>query len=246
MIQAVGLKKHYGSFSALHDVTFQVGAEEVVGFLGPNGAGKTTSMRILTTFLPPSGGSAMVAGYDVVKQPAEVRRRIGYLPETPPLYPELSVREYLRFVGKIKGLRGAELRSHFDETVEVCGLSAVTGRVCGQLSKGYKQRVGLAQAIIHRPEVIILDEPTSGLDPQQILEIRKLIRDLKKRHTVLISTHILPEVVETCSRVVIIANGRTTLEGSIADLTKEKTLEERFLAAVAKDSFSIHASGGEP
>lgn len=236
MISAVGLRKQYGGIAALHDVTFEVGAQEVVGFLGPNGAGKTTTMRILTTFLTPSQGQASVAGFDVVKQGAEVRRRIGYLPENPPIYPELNVGEFLRFVGKIKGLSGGTLRKRIEETVEVCGLTAVFGRVCGQLSKGYKQRVGLAQAILHKPEVIILDEPTSGLDPQQILEIRKLIRTLQEQHTVLLSTHILSEVIETCNRVVIVAQGRTILSGSLAELTKEKTLEQRFLEAVSSDN----------
>ena len=234
MIRAQGLGKEYGGFRALHEVSFEVAAQEVVGFLGPNGAGKSTTMRILTTFLPPTEGSASVAGFDVVKEAAEVRKRIGYLPETPPLYLELTVREYLVFVAKIKGLKGKILKERLESTLVSCGLTQVRDRICGQLSKGYKQRVGLAQAILHNPEVIILDEPTSGLDPEQILEIRKLIRELREKHTVLLSTHILSEVIETCSRVIIISQGRTILQGELAELTREKTLEQRFLEAVSQ------------
>lgn len=233
MIRAEGLSKNYGGFQALHEVSFEAKSQEVVGFLGPNGAGKSTTMRILTTFLPPSSGAASVAGFDVVKQAAEVRKRIGYLPESPPLYPELTVREYLNFVGKIKGLSKRSLRENLEKTLHSCGLTQVSDRVCGQLSKGYKQRVGIAQAILHEPEVIILDEPTSGLDPEQILEIRKLIRDLKERHTVLLSTHILSEVTEVCSRVVIVSQGRTIVQGDLAELTKAKSLEQTFLEAVS-------------
>ena len=234
MIRAQGLGKEYGGFRALHEVSFEVAAQEVVGFLGPNGAGKSTTMRILTTFRPPTEGSASVAGFDVVKEAAEVRKRIGYLPETPPLYLELTVREYLVFVAKIKGLKGKILKERLESTLVSCGLTQVRDRICGQLSKGYKQRVGLAQAILHNPEVIILDEPTSGLDPEQILEIRKLIRELREKHTVLLSTHILSEVIETCSRVIIISQGRTILQGELAELTREKTLEQRFLEAVSQ------------
>lgn len=238
MIEANGLTKKYGGLTALRDVTFRVDSHEVVGFLGPNGAGKTTTMRILTTFLPPTGGTATVAGIDVGKDPKAVRERIGYLPESPPLYYELNVTEYLRFVSKIKGVPRKAMKGRIEEMLEVCGLTGVRKRVCAQLSKGYKQRVGIAQAIIHKPEVIILDEPTSGLDPQQILEIRRLIKGLREKHTVILSTHILSEVTEVCSRVVVIAGGRTILQGELGELTREKTLEQRFLDAVSDDSVS--------
>lgn len=239
MIRVQALRKNYGDIQALDDVSFVAEAGEVVGFLGPNGAGKTTTMRILTTFLPASSGEAEVAGFDVFRQAEEVRKRIGYLPETPPLYPELTANEYLTFVGKIKGLTGRALRERLEVILETCGLTHVRHRVCGQLSKGYKQRVGLAQALLHNPQVIILDEPTSGLDPEQILEIRKLIHNLRKNHTVLLSTHILSEVKEICSRVVVIAQGRTRFSGLLEDLTREKTLEQAFLDAVSNPNAEI-------
>lgn len=216
-------------------MNFSVAAGEVVGLLGPNGAGKTTTMRMLTTFLAPSSGTAVVAGYDINRRGAEVRKQIGYLPETPPLYPELRVVEYLRFVAKIKGVARREVDARVGEVLERCLLTDVEKRLCSQISKGYRQRVGIAAALVHRPKVIILDEPTSGLDPAQIIEIRALIRDLRKEHTVILSTHILPEVAETCTRVIIVAGGRVVVEGQIAELTAEKSLEERFLEAVASD-----------
>ena len=233
MIEANNIGKRYGDIQAVRGVSFKIPDGEVVGFLGPNGAGKTTTMRMLTTFLPPSFGGAHVGDFDIIKHPAEVRRILGYLPETPPLYMELRVGEYLRFIAKIKGIPRAQQASAVDEMISRCGLSDVTKRLCGQLSKGFRQRVGLAQALIHKPKVIILDEPTSGLDPAQIIEMRKLIRDLQGKHTVVLSTHILPEVIETCSRVIIIAKGQIRVDGNLAELTKEKNLEERFLDAVA-------------
>lgn len=235
MIEAKSLTKRFGAIEAVRGVSFSIGDGEVVGLLGPNGAGKTTTMRMLTTFLPPSTGSAVVAGFDVLKQADQVRRHIGYLPETPPIYPELTVREYVTFVAKIRGVASRNVADAVKRAIERCALSGVADRLCGNLSKGYRQRVGLAQAIVHEPKVIILDEPTSGLDPKQIIEIRQLIRDLKGKHTVVLSTHILPEVAETCSRVIIIANGRITVEGSLAELTANATLEERFLEAIATD-----------
>ena len=239
MIEAVNLYKRYGEVEAVRGVRFRIEDGEVVGLLGPNGAGKTTTMRMLTTFLPPSEGTAIVAGFDIRKDAESVRRNIGYLPESPPIYLELSVREYLTFVAKIKGIPRKLVRASVDEMVQQCGLEDVHKRLCGQLSKGYRQRVGLAQALIHRPKVIILDEPTSGLDPAQIIEIRSLIRGLKGKHTVVLSTHILPEVAETCSRVIVISKGKITVEGALADLTKDKSLEERFLEAVAVEDVDI-------
>ncbi len=208
MIAASNLTKRYGEISAIDDVTFRVEKGEVLGFLGPNGAGKTTTMRILTGFIPATSGSAIVAGYDVFEQPREVKRRIGYLPETPPLYNELTVLEYLRFAAKIKGIRGRAVASAIDSVVPRCGLEPVIKRLIGNLSRGFRQRVGLAQALVHNPEVLILDEPTVGLDPKQIIEIRELIKGLAGTHTIILSTHILPEATALCQRVVIINKGR--------------------------------------
>ncbi len=236
MIETFKLTKRYGNFEAVAGIDLQIGRGEVVGFLGPNGAGKTTTMRMLTTFLPPSSGTAKIAGFDILRQGAEVRRRIGYLPETPPLYPELRVGEYLEFVGQIRDLRGAELKRRIGEVLAQCSLSDVERKLCGELSKGFRQRVGLAQALLHLPEVIILDEPTSGLDPAQIIGIRRLIHELKDRHTVLLSTHILPEVAQVCSRVVIIAEGRIAADGSVEELTAGKSLEHRFLEVISTES----------
>jgi len=236
MIEAKGLVKRYGAVEAVCGLDFSIPDGQVVGLLGPNGAGKTTTMRMLTTFLPPSGGTAKVAGFDIRKDAQAVRKNIGYLPETPPLYLELTVKEYLRFVAKIKGVAKSAIPSAIDRMVDKCGLSGVYTRLCGQLSKGYRQRVGLAQALIHEPKVIILDEPTSGLDPAQIIEIRSLIRELREKHTVVLSTHILPEVAETCTHVIVISRGKIQVEGPLAELTQNKTLEERFLEAVSADN----------
>lgn len=235
MIEASGLVKRYGAVEAVCGLNFSIADGDVVGLLGPNGAGKTTTMRMLTTFLPPSGGTARVAGFDIRSEAEDVRRSIGYLPETPPLYLELTVKEYLKFVAKIKGVSRTARAGAIDRMIDRCGLSQVFNRLCGQLSKGYRQRVGLAQALIHEPKVIILDEPTSGLDPAQIIEIRSLIRGLKGKHTVVLSTHILPEVAETCSKVIVISKGKIQVEGDLAELTQNKTLEERFLEAVSAD-----------
>ncbi|MBP9837100.1 MAG: ABC transporter ATP-binding protein [Proteobacteria bacterium] len=235
MIEAQNLSKIYGDVYAVNSLSFSIKTGEVVGLLGPNGAGKTTTMRMLTTFLPPSSGTAKVAGFDIYKEADQVRKNIGYLPETPPLYPELTVNEFLNFVAKIKGIPSKSLKSSVDEIIELCGLKNERKKLCSQLSKGYRQRVGIAHAIVHRPKVIILDEPTSGLDPAQIIEIRQLIKSLKDKHTVILSTHILPEVTETCSKVIIIAHGKIKVEGDLAELTKEKTLEQRFLEVVATE-----------
>lgn len=235
MIEVSDLSKRYGRVAAVRGISFNINPGEIVGFLGPNGAGKTTTMRMLTTFLPPSDGTARVAGYDILKQSDDVRRNIGYLPETPPLYPELKVVEYLNFVAALKGVAPGILRGAVDSVIERCRLNDVADRLCGELSKGYRQRVGLAQALVNSPRVLILDEPTSGLDPSQIIEIRKLIKELAEKHTVILSTHILPEVSEICSRVVIIARGKIIVEGEIAKLTAEKSLEEKYLEAVSSE-----------
>lgn len=219
MIKVEGLTKRYASHTAVNGISFQVEKGQIVGFLGPNGAGKTTTMRVLTCFMPPSGGSANVAGYDVVDHPMEVKKRIGYLPETPPLYPEMEVGEYLDFVGRLKGIPSANLAARVDEVADRCAVGDVKNKMIAKLSKGYRQRVGLAQAIIHNPDVLILDEPTSGLDPQQIIETRDLIKGLAGDHTIILSTHILPEVEQICERVIIIARGRLVATDTVANLT---------------------------
>lgn len=208
MIEVKQLTKRYGDITAIQDVSFRVEKGEILGFLGPNGAGKTTTMRILTGFIPATSGTAIVAGYDVFEQPMEVKRRIGYLPEHPPLYHELTVTEYLKFVGRIKGLSRQKLPDALDRVIERTGLKEVRGRLVGNLSRGFRQRVGLAQAMIHEPEVLILDEPTVGLDPKQIIEIRQLIKQQAGERTVILSSHILPEVTATCQRIVIIHEGK--------------------------------------
>src|SRR5579862_6006856 len=218
MITAKGLTKRYARNTAVNDISFEVAKGQIVGFLGPNGAGKTTTMRILTCFLPPTSGTATVAGFDVLEQPGEVKKRIGYLPEMPPLYLEMTTGEYLNFVGRIKGLSGADLQKRVDYVCERCRVSDVRAKIMGKLSKGYRQRVGLAQAIIHNPEVLVLDEPTAGLDPKQINETRDLIRSLAGDHTIILSTHILPEVEQTCEQVIIIAKGKLVATDSVHNL----------------------------
>lgn len=219
MIKVEGLTKRYARTLAVDNVSFEVGKGQIVGFLGPNGAGKTTTMRVLTCFLPPSEGRAEVAGYDVSKEPMEVKRRIGYLPETPPLYPEMEVEEYLNFVGRLKGVPKADLARRVAEVAERCNVADVRKKLISKLSKGYRQRVGLAQAIIHNPDVLILDEPTAGLDPKQIIETRQLIKSLAGDHTIILSTHILPEVEQTCQQVIIINKGKVVATDSVANLT---------------------------
>jgi ABC-2 type transport system ATP-binding protein len=219
MIKVQGLTKRYARHVAVDHISFEVGKGQIVGFLGPNGAGKTTTMRMLTCFMPPTEGSAEVAGFDVVEKPMEVKRRIGYLPETPPLYPEMEVAEYLDFVARIKGLPTAGRQARIDEVMGRCAVADVRHREIGKLSKGYRQRVGLAQAILHNPDVLILDEPTSGLDPAQINETRALIRELAGDHTIVLSTHILPEVEQICERVIIIAKGKLVATDTVANLT---------------------------
>ena len=214
MIEVNELAKTYGEVVAVEGISFAVGKGTILGFLGPNGAGKTTTMRMLTCYLPPSGGQAKVAGFDVFEESMEVRKRIGYLPEQPPLYLDMTVRAYLRFVARIKGVAGVQLNGRIDDTMEKTGIAHHQHTVISHLSKGYKQRVGLAQALVHNPDVLILDEPTVGLDPKQIIEIREVIKGLAGEHTVILSTHILPEVSMTCEKIVIINGGRIAGEGT--------------------------------
>ena len=219
MIEVQHLTKRYGRVTAVDDVSFRVEPGEILGFLGPNGAGKTTTMRILTGYMPASEGHATVAGYDVFTHPIEAKRRTGYLPETPPLYPEMTVREYLDFVARIKDVPAGERRSRVETVMKRVRVDDMATRHCGKLSKGYRQRVGLAQALIHNPDVLILDEPTAGLDPKQIIETRDLIRGLAGTHTIVLSTHILPEVAQTCQRVIIINKGRVVAVDTPDNLT---------------------------
>ena len=219
MIEVQHLTKRYGRVTAVDDISFRVERGEILGFLGPNGAGKTTTMRILTGYMPATEGKAIVAGFDVFDQPIEAKRRTGYLPETPPLYPDMSVAEYLDFVAKVKGVPSNGRRERIRYVMERTRISDMGERLTGRLSKGYRQRVGLAQALIHNPDVLILDEPTAGLDPKQIIETRQLIKELAGDHTIVLSTHILPEVSQTCQRVVIINKGRVVAVDTPDNLT---------------------------
>ncbi len=232
MIRVENLTRYYGNFPAIEDVTFDVEKGEILGFLGPNGAGKSTTMRILTCYLPATSGRATVAGFDVFEQSMEVRKRIGYLPEHPPLYPDLTVETYLDFVAKIKGVPAKERQRAIDEVISDVGLEEVRKRTIRKLSKGFKQRVGLAQALVHNPEVLILDEPTVGLDPKQIIEVRELIKNLAGKHTVVLSTHILPEVSMTCDRVLIIDKGRVVAEDTPQNLAAKVKSAERIVMEV--------------
>ncbi|HJY88281.1 MAG TPA: ABC transporter ATP-binding protein [Candidatus Acidoferrales bacterium] len=233
MISVKELTKRYARNTAVDQISFQVEKGQIVGFLGPNGAGKTTTMRMLTCFLSPTSGTATVAGFDVLEEPLEVKKRIGYLPETPPLYPEMRTEEYLLFVGKLKGLSGIELRRHIDRAYERCAIADVKNKLLGKLSRGYQQRVGLAQALLHNPEVLILDEPTAGLDPKQINETRDLIKKLAGDHTIILSTHILPEVEQTCEQVIIINKGKLVATDSVNNLQSRARGAESVLVEVA-------------
>lgn len=235
MIEAQGLTKFYGKHPAIRGLTFHARRGEIVGFLGPNGAGKTTTMRILTGYMPPSSGSARVAGFDVLEQSLEVRRRVGYLPETVPLYPEMSVREYLGFMGSLRHVD--ELEQRVGQAIEEVDLGSRADSFIGNLSKGLRQRVGLAQALLHRPEVLILDEPTIGLDPAQIIEVRRLIQELGKERTVLLSTHILSEAQQVCNRVLIINRGSIVAEDTPENLQAQLAGAERL---------SVRAAAGSP
>ncbi len=239
MIKADRLTMHYGPVVALNNVSFEVNRGEIVGLLGPNGAGKSTTMKILTTYLHPSGGTAQVAGMDILQKPLEVRKVIGYLPEILPLYMDMEVKYYLDFVGRARGLSGAKLRERIDVVVEECGLKAMYRRIIRELSKGYKQRTGLAQALVHDPDIIVLDEPTSGLDPHQIVEIRDLIRGLAKSKTVILSTHILQEVEAVADRIVIINRGQVVGIGTIEELRHRALNAERTSVSVKADRAEV-------
>ena len=241
MIDVQQITKRYGQHTAIDRVTFSVAKGEVLAFLGPNGAGKTTTMRILTCFMPPTEGRATVAGFDCLDQPLEVKRRIGYLPETPPVYQELTVDEYLRFVGRLRGLAGAMLTTAMSREIERLGLGSVQYRLIGNLSRGYRQRVGLAQALIHDPPVLILDEPTVGLDPKQIIEIRELIKSLAGSHSVILSTHILPEATAVCQRVVIINSGRIVAEDTPDRLSTRLRHSEKIALTLTRAPADVEA-----
>jgi len=233
MITVKDLTKKYARNVAVDHISFEVKQGEIVGFLGPNGAGKTTTMRMLTGFLLPTSGTASVAGFDVLEQPLEVKKRIGYLPESPPLYHEMITDEYLTFVGKLKRLSGEELKKRVTYVCERCAITDVRTKQLGKLSRGYRQRVGLAQAIIHNPDVLILDEPTSGLDPKQINETRDLIKSLAGDHTIILSTHILPEVEQTCEQVIIINKGKVVATDSVRNLQGRATGAESVMLDIS-------------
>jgi ABC-2 type transport system ATP-binding protein len=239
MITVKELTKRYAHTTAVSQISFEVARGQIVGFLGPNGAGKTTTMRMLTCFLTPTAGTATVAGFDILENPLEVKKRIGYLPETPPVYPEMRITEYLTFVGRLKGLSGAQLRDRVGYSCERCAIADVKDKIIGKLSKGYRQRVGLAQAIIHNPDVLILDEPTAGLDPKQINETRDLIKSLAGDHTIVLSTHILPEVSQTCEQVIIINRGRIVATDSVSNLQNRAKSGESVLVEVAARNGSL-------
>lgn len=232
MIEVEHLTKRYGSFTAIDDISFKVEKGEILGFLGPNGAGKTTTMRIITGFMPPTKGIARVAGYDVAEKPIEVKRRIGYLPELPPLYTDMTVKEYLDFAGKLKQIPSRKIDRKIDDVCEKVDILDVRNKTIKTLSKGYRQRVGVAQALIHDPEVLILDEPTIGLDPIQIREVRELIKSLAGEHTVILSTHILPEASMVCNRVAIIDKGKLVAQDTPAGLAKSLKGAERLKLSV--------------
>ncbi len=240
MIKVEGFTKRYARNVAVDNISFEVPKGQIVGFLGPNGAGKTTTMRVLTCFMPPTFGTARVAGFDVLKEPLEVKKRIGYLPETPPLYPEMEVVEYLQFTGRLKGIPKSDLARRVKEVTERCAIGEVMTRLIGKLSRGFRQRVGLAQAIIHNPDVLILDEPTAGLDPKQIIETRALIKQLAGDHTIILSTHILPEVGQTCQQVIIISKGKLVATESVENLTKRlHGAESVVVEAVAPEGSAV-------
>jgi ABC-2 type transport system ATP-binding protein len=235
MIEVSNLVKKYGDFTAVQGISFQVPKGEILGLLGPNGAGKSTTMKILSAFMPATSGTAKVAGFDVFEEPMEVKRRVGYLPESPPLYLEMRVREYVEYVAELKQLEKSRVKERVDFVLDHCGLTENQRRVIGTMSKGYRQRVGIAQALVHDPEVVILDEPTVGLDPVQIVEIRDLIKSLAKNHTVILSTHILPEVVMTCDRVVLISQGLKLVDDTVENLAhgSGETLEKAYIKIVS-------------
>ncbi len=238
MIHVAGLTKFYGPIAALSDASFDVGQGEIIGFLGPNGAGKSTAMRILTGFASATRGTARVAGFEVHSNPLEVKRRVGYLPERVPLYEEMTVKGFLRYVTEVKGVPRMGRTAEVGRVMERCGLGEIGGRLIRNVSKGFRQRVGLAQALVGNPPVLILDEPTVGLDPRQIVDIRQMIKDLGKEHTVLLSTHILPEVAVVCERVIIINQGRIVTQDRLENLAgpgASRTLEDAFIQAISAE-----------
>jgi ABC-2 type transport system ATP-binding protein len=239
MIEVENLTKFYGPRPAIKGITFKVNKGEVVGFLGPNGAGKSTTMNILCCILPASSGSAKICGYDVFEESLEVRKKIGYLPETPPLYPDMTVSSYLKFAAEIRRVPSSKVRAAVDRVLEKCVLQDVKERIIGRLSKGFQQRVGLAQSMIHDPEILILDEPTIGLDPIQIIEIRKLIQELANAHTIILSSHILPEITQICKRVIILNEGEIAAVDSLEGLTSSLNKSERFVLKVRKSQPDI-------
>jgi ABC-2 type transport system ATP-binding protein len=241
MIEVANLSKRYGDLTAVQDLSFTAAPGEILGFLGPNGAGKTTTLRVITGFLPATSGTVRVNGFDVFEQSAEVRRRIGYLPESPPLYGDMTVVPYLRFAAKIHGVARGEVGAAVDRAIDTCGLTGVADRLLGHLSKGYRQRVGLAQALIHEPEVLILDEPTNGLDPGQIRDMLAFIRSLGAKRTIVLSTHILSQVLAACHKVVIINEGRVVLEAPLGDLTRDRSLEDVYTQAISGGPVSLPA-----
>src|SRR5271155_5115593 len=241
MITVKELTKRYARNTAVDHISFEIQKGQIVGFLGPNGAGKTTTMRMLTCFMPQTAGTATVAGFDVLEEPMEVKKRIGYLPETPPVYPEMRTGEYLEFVGRLKGLSKADLGKRVDYVCERCAVADVREKLISKLSKGYRQRIGLAQAIIHNPDVLILDEPTAGLDPKQINETRDLIKSLAGDHTIILSTHILPEVEQTCEQVIIINKGKLVATDSVRNLQARARGAESVLVEIAGRNGNLEA-----
>ena len=236
MIEVQKLTKSYGGIQAIQSIDFQVNKGEVVGFLGPNGAGKSTTMKIITGFMAPTSGKAIVGGFDVFENPIEVKRRIGYLPETPPVYGDMKVRDYLKYVAELKGVTKSKLEKNVANVIEKTQLGSVERRLIQNLSKGFKQRVGIAQALVSDPEVLILDEPTVGLDPKQVAEIRDLIKELKGQHTIILSTHILPEVQATCERIIIINQGKIVAQDTLSNLANLKSGNRRVHLRLRKPS----------
>ena len=229
MINVKNVSKYFGRTPALKDVSFEIKQGEIVGFLGPNGAGKTTLMRLLTSFFPPNSGDVSIVGCDTVKNALQARQKIGYLPETPPLYPDMTVRDYIRFAARLKGIEARSLNAKVKKILEECDIASVQYQTMATLSKGYKQRVGIAQAIVHDPEVLILDEPTNGLDPLQILQVRRLIKNLEHKKTVIVSTHILPEIEQIARRVIILKQGQIVADQNLVDLLTDPQQQERQL-----------------
>jgi len=239
MIQVTGLSKKYANYVAVDNISFSVDKGDIVGFLGPNGAGKTTTMRVITGFMPPTAGKVTVGGFDVFEQPMEVKKRIGYLPEAPPLYPEMRVCDYLTFVARLKGIPNAEIPDRVVQVMKKCSVADVSTKLISKLSKGYRQRVGLAQAIVHNPDVLVLDEPTSGLDPKQIIETRDLIKGLSGEHTIILSTHILPEVEAICKKVIIISKGKLVKTDSVENLKNRAVFTIELNTAGGADAAAV-------